>query len=65
MTIVFDMAAGSFRSDTHRGHREYGHTGRRGEVVPEHPVPALQEYRPEPTKDRDNIHLIRELLKQR
>jgi len=64
MTIVYDMAAGSIRSDAQGEHREDGHPDPHREIVPERPAPALQEVVAETTAVSDSIHLVRELLKQ-
>jgi hypothetical protein len=63
MTIVYDMAAGSIRSDArHESRNEQ--LDKRPEIIPDTPVPALREFEPDTSADPASIHLVRALLTQ-
>ena len=63
MTIVYDMAAGSIRSDAQAESRNEKQD-KRPEIIPDSPMPALREFEPETQPDSAGIHLVRGLLKQ-
>jgi hypothetical protein len=64
MTFVYDMAAGSIRSDAQYESRIEKQQDKRPEIIPDSPAPALQEYEPTAQADPASIHLVRGLLKK-
>ncbi len=64
MTIVYDMAAGNIRSDAQDEGRNETPQDKRPELLPDTPAPALREYEASEPSATNNIHLVRELLKQ-
>lgn len=64
MTIVYDMAAGSIRSDTQHERRKEPQPDKHPETIPDNPAPALREFEPTPQPDPAHIHLVRGLLKK-
>ena len=64
MTIVYDMAAGSIRSDARDNGREETPQDRRPEFLPDHTAPALREFEATEQPQLNTIHLVRGLLKQ-
>lgn len=64
MTVVYDMAAGSIRSDARDKGRDETPLDRHPEILPNHPAPALREFEATEQPELNTIHLVRELLKQ-
>jgi len=64
MTIIYDMAAGSIRSDTQNSNRDKKQTDKHAEITPDIPAPALREFEPGTLPEPDSIHLVRGLLKK-
>jgi hypothetical protein len=61
MTIIYDMAAGSIRSDArHESRNEQ--LDKHPESMPDTPVPALREFEPDTHAYPVSIHLVRALL---
>jgi hypothetical protein len=63
MTIFYDMAAGSIRSDAQAESRNE-QLDKRPEIIPDTPMPALREFEADTQPDPAGIHLVRGLLKQ-
>jgi hypothetical protein len=63
MTIVYDMAAGSIRSDAQAESRNE-QQDKHPEIMPDTPMPALREFEADTQPDPAGIHLVRGLLKQ-
>jgi len=63
MTIVYNMAAGSIRSDARHENRN-DEQDQRPDIMPDSPMPALREFEPDTQPDPASIHLVRGLLKK-
>ena len=64
MTIIYDMAAGSIRSDAQLHGQSEKPQDKHPEIQPATPMPALREFEPDTQPDPAGIHLARALLKQ-
>jgi len=64
MSIVFDMTTGNIRSAAQPENREDKLQDKHPELIPDLPVPALQEFEPGAQPDPAGIHLVHSLLKK-
>jgi hypothetical protein len=65
MARVYDMTKGMIHSDASHGYPDDRQADEHTPLIPDGPLPALQEFVPDPpTRDTTAIHHIRELLKR-